>query len=67
MPRKACFLSSDESLLQIAVVVFPDPHELTRRMLVRTKEMGKEVPDDAVHDMLGILPNFFNANYFFHF
>lgn len=41
-------------LLQIAVVVFPKPEELKSRADKRFKEMGKEVPADAVNEMLGI-------------
>jgi heterogeneous nuclear ribonucleoprotein U-like protein 1 len=40
---------------QIAVVVFPRPEELKVRSDKRFKEMGKEVPADAVNEMLGIL------------
>lgn len=39
---------------QIAVVVFPKPEELKIRSDKRFKEMGKEVPADAVNNMLGI-------------
>lgn len=44
---------------KVAVVVFPHPEELKRRTLARVKEMGKEVPEDAVNDMLAnyVLPN----------
>jgi hypothetical protein len=37
------------------VVVFPRPEELKVRSDKRFKEMGKEVPADAVNEMLGIL------------
>lgn len=40
---------------QIAVVVFPEPEELKARAVKRFKEMGKEVPAEAVNEMLGIL------------
>ena len=39
---------------QIAVVVFPKPEELKIRSSKRFKEMGKEVPPDAVNDMIGV-------------
>lgn len=39
---------------QIAVVVFPKPEELQCRSAKRSREMGKEVPADAVNDMLGL-------------
>ncbi|XP_022139874.1 heterogeneous nuclear ribonucleoprotein U-like protein 1 isoform X2 [Momordica charantia] len=43
---------------KIAVVVFPKPEELQCRSAKRSREMGKEVPADAVNDMLAnyILP-----------
>ncbi|XP_011652991.1 heterogeneous nuclear ribonucleoprotein U-like protein 1 isoform X2 [Cucumis sativus] len=43
---------------KIAVVVFPKPEELQRRSAERFREMGKEVPADAVNKMLAnyILP-----------
>ncbi|KAL6282219.1 hypothetical protein ACE6H2_013148 [Prunus campanulata] len=43
---------------KIAVVVFPSPEELNVRSKKRAKEMGKEVPADAVNNMLAnfILP-----------
>ncbi|XP_028801068.1 heterogeneous nuclear ribonucleoprotein U-like protein 1 isoform X2 [Neltuma alba] len=37
---------------KIAVVVFPEPEELRLRTSKRFKEMGKEVPPDAVNNML---------------
>ncbi|CAL5409752.1 unnamed protein product [Camellia sinensis] len=37
---------------KIAVVVFPKPEELKSRADKRFKEMGKEVPADAVNEML---------------
>ncbi|XP_038893724.1 heterogeneous nuclear ribonucleoprotein U-like protein 1 isoform X2 [Benincasa hispida] len=37
---------------KIAVVVFPKPEELERRSAERFREMGKEVPADAVNEML---------------
>ncbi|XP_059659752.1 uncharacterized protein LOC132306387 [Cornus florida] len=37
---------------KIAVVVFPKPEELTARSEKRFKEMGKEVPAEAVNEML---------------
>lgn len=37
---------------KIAVVVFPPPDELKRRSVARAKEMGKEVPAEAVNEML---------------
>lgn len=40
---------------QIAVVVFPNPEELRRRSDKRFKEMGKEVPADALNNMTGFL------------
>lgn len=40
---------------QIAVVVFPKPEDLKFRSIKRFQEMGKEVPADAVNNMLGIL------------
>lgn len=40
---------------QIAVVLFPKPEELKFRAEKRFKEMGKEVPADAVNEMIGIL------------
>ncbi|KAI5448142.1 hypothetical protein KIW84_015535, partial [Lathyrus oleraceus] len=41
-----------------AVVVFPKPEELTRRSEKRFKEMGKEVPIDALNSMIAnyVLP-----------
>lgn len=39
---------------QVAVVVFPRPEELKFRADKRFKEMGKEVPADAMKEMLGI-------------
>ncbi|KAI5059124.1 hypothetical protein GOP47_0025443 [Adiantum capillus-veneris] len=44
---------------KIAVVVFPHPEELRRRTCARAQEMGKEVPEDAVREMLKnfVLPN----------
>ncbi|CAK9327400.1 unnamed protein product [Citrullus colocynthis] len=46
------------SFQKIAVVVFPKPEELQRRSAERFREMGKEVPADAVNEMLAnyILP-----------
>ncbi|XP_020268698.1 heterogeneous nuclear ribonucleoprotein U-like protein 1 [Asparagus officinalis] len=43
---------------KIAVVVFPTPNELKCRAEKRFKEMGKEVPQDAVNEMLAnyVLP-----------
>ncbi|KAG9452764.1 hypothetical protein H6P81_005668 [Aristolochia fimbriata] len=43
---------------KVAVVVFPHPNELKIRAQKRFKEMGKEVPADAVNEMLAnyILP-----------
>ncbi|KAK7246591.1 hypothetical protein RIF29_41460 [Crotalaria pallida] len=43
---------------KIAVVVFPKPEELIRRSDKRFKEMGKEVPPDAVNNMIAnfVLP-----------
>ena len=40
---------------QIAVVLFPNPEELKRRSENRFKDMGKEVPADAVNEMIGTL------------
>lgn len=40
---------------QIAVAVFPKPEDLKLRAEKRFKEMGKEVPADAVNEMIGIL------------
>jgi heterogeneous nuclear ribonucleoprotein U-like protein 1 len=40
-----------------AVVVFPSPSELKVRAAKRFKEMGKDVPADAVNEMTGIQPN----------
>lgn len=37
---------------KIAVVIFPTPQELKLRADKRFKEMGKEVPDEAVNEML---------------
>lgn len=45
----------DNPLYQIAVVVFPRAEELKFRADKRFKEMGKEVPAEAVNEMLGIL------------
>lgn len=36
-------------------MVFPKPEELQRRSAERFREMGKEVPADAVNEMLGLL------------
>lgn len=44
---------------QIAVVVFPKPDELKFRAEKRFNEMGKEVPAEAVNEMLGILLNIY--------
>ncbi|KAI4296621.1 hypothetical protein L6164_036567 [Bauhinia variegata] len=43
---------------KIAVVTFPKPEELKRRSEKRFKEMGKEIPPDAVNAMLAnfVLP-----------
>ncbi|XP_058089898.1 uncharacterized protein LOC131236612 isoform X2 [Magnolia sinica] len=43
---------------KIAVVIFPRPDELKRRAEKRFKEMGKEVPAEAVNEMLAnyVLP-----------
>ncbi|KAL5096588.1 hypothetical protein RYX36_000915 [Vicia faba] len=43
---------------KIAVVVFPKPEELKRRSEKRFKEMGKEVPPDALNNMIAnyVLP-----------
>ncbi|KAJ0983694.1 hypothetical protein J5N97_011949 [Dioscorea zingiberensis] len=43
---------------KIGVVVFPTPHELKFRADKRFREMGKEVPADAVNEMLAnfVLP-----------
>lgn len=49
----ACLIYMDNFLFQIAVVVFPSPEELNVRSKKRAKEMGKEVPADAVNNMLG--------------
>lgn len=43
------------TLYQIVVVVFPKPEELKFRAEKRFQEMGKEVPLDAVNEILGIL------------
>lgn len=40
---------------QIAVVVFPEPEEIKARASKRFIEMGKEVPAEAVNEMLGML------------
>lgn len=40
---------------QIAVVLFPSPEELTLRSEKRFKDMGKDVPADAVNEMIGTL------------
>lgn len=42
------------SMHQIAVVIFPSPNELRARADKRFKEMGKEVPAEAVNEMIGI-------------
>lgn len=41
-------------MLQIAVVMFPLPSELNSRAAKRFKEMGKDVPAEAVDQMTGI-------------
>nr|XP_011460299.1 PREDICTED: heterogeneous nuclear ribonucleoprotein U-like protein 1 [Fragaria vesca subsp. vesca] len=43
---------------KIAVVVFPSPEEVKARSMKRFREMGKEVPADAVNEMLAnyVLP-----------
>lgn len=41
-------------MYQIAVVIFPKPNELKFRAEKRFKEMGKDVPAEAVNEMLGI-------------
>ncbi|KAM5588413.1 hypothetical protein ABKV19_006711 [Rosa sericea] len=43
---------------KIAVVVFPSPKEMKARSMKRFREMGKEVPADAVNEMLAnfVLP-----------
>lgn len=40
-------------LNQVAVVIVPTPEELKLRGEKRFKEMGKEVPAEAVNQMLG--------------
>ena len=40
---------------QIAVVCFPRPEDLKARSEKRLRETGKDVPVDAVSEMLGIL------------
>lgn len=42
------------NLEQIAVVVVPKTDEHARRTTARAKELGKEVPIEAVNDMKGI-------------
>ncbi|KAH9290196.1 hypothetical protein KI387_034313 [Taxus chinensis] len=44
--------------MKIAVVIFPSPQELKVRAKKRFKEMGKEVPPEAVNEMLAnyVLP-----------
>lgn len=37
---------------KVAVVVFPTLEDLKRRTIARSREMGKEVPADAVNEML---------------
>ncbi|KAH7291277.1 hypothetical protein KP509_29G009600 [Ceratopteris richardii] len=48
-----------KNFCKTAVVVFPDPEELKRRTCARAQEMGKEVPQEAVNEMLAnfLLPN----------
>lgn len=41
-------------MYQIAVVIFPSQDELRLRAERRFKEMGKEVPAEAVNEMIGI-------------
>lgn len=41
-------------MYQIAVVIFPSQNELRLRAEQRFKEMGKEVPAEAVNEMIGI-------------
>ena len=41
-------------MYQIAVVIFPLPSELNSRAAKRFKEMGKDVPAEAVDQMTGI-------------
>lgn len=43
------------SSYQVAAVVFPRAEELKFRAYKRFEEMGKEVPAEAVNEMLGIL------------
>lgn len=52
-------------------MVFPKPEELQRRSAERFREMGKEVPADAVNKMLGpltilasteVFPHTYNKN-----
>lgn len=38
---------------QVAVVVFPPPNDLKFRAEKRFKEMGKEVPAEALNNMIG--------------
>lgn len=42
-------------------MVFPRPEELQRRSAERFREMGKEVPADAVNEMLGLLNSLFGS------
>lgn len=44
---------------KVAVVVFPHPEELKSRTRARARDMGKEVPEEAVNEMLAnfVLPN----------
>lgn len=49
------------SFLQIAVVVFPSPEEVKARSMKRFREMIKEVPADAVNEMLGNGRSFLNC------
>ncbi|KAL5986842.1 hypothetical protein ACLOJK_015176 [Asimina triloba] len=46
---------------KIAVVIFPQPDELKNRAQKRFKEMGKEVPAEAVNEIIPLLS--FSANY----
>lgn len=41
-------------LFQIAIVIFPSSEELNARKAKRFEQMGKEVPPDAVNEMIGI-------------
>ncbi|MCO5597100.1 hypothetical protein L7F22_051174 [Adiantum nelumboides] len=52
-------LKDFQNFVKIAVVVFPHPEELRRRTSARAQEMGKEVPEAAVREMLAnfTLPN----------